>query len=123
MINSKTDHMCLQIVILRSHDRKQLLARDSILQKERRRFLVTCAKLCGASLLLQSIENEIFQAQTCQNNLKYDRACVVTNQDLSNMVYSVCNILKSVNALLSCSAGEICTILCSYVRAREYLHL
>ena len=81
------------------------MARDSILQKQKRRFLVSCAKFCGTSLLLQSIENEIFQSQTCKNNLKYDGACVVMNQDLSTNVTIVCNILKAVNAFMSCAAG------------------
>jgi hypothetical protein len=94
--------------------RKQLLARDSVLQKDRRKFLVSCAKFCGASLLVQSIENEIFQMQTCQTNLQYGGTCVVTNQDLSGSILGFCNILKAVNALLSCAAG-VCISFIYYV--------
>ncbi len=102
------------------------MARDSILQKERRRFLVVCAKLCGASLLIQSVENEIFQVQTCRNNTNYNGACVVTNQDLSDIVTSVCNILKAVNVLLSCAAGTAIVPSCSLIiclRILDYTRL
>jgi hypothetical protein len=82
------------------------LAKDSILQKQRRRFLVLCAKFCGASLIIQSVENEIFQAQTCTTNpLRYEGYCVVTNEDLSSNVLSICNILKAANAVISFAAG------------------
>ncbi len=113
MISSETEKSCASSSLIKC-GRKQLLARDSVLQKERRKFLVSCAKFCGASLLVQSIENEIFQLQTCQPNLQYDGTCVVTNQHLSDIILSSCNILKAVNAFLSCAAG-VCISFIFYV--------
>ena len=100
--------------------RKQLLAKDSILQKQRRRLLVLCAKLCGASVITQCIENEIIQGQRCQTNVAYEGQCVLTNQDMSDTVISMCNVLKALNAILSCAAGAV---LCQCVVAVSPGHL
>jgi len=82
-----------------------LLAKDSMLQKQRRRLLVLCAKFCGSSVITQFIENEIIQAQSCRTSPAHNGQCVLRNEDMSNIVVTAINILKAANAVLSCSAG------------------
>jgi hypothetical protein len=91
-----------------------LLAKDSILQKQRRRLLVLCAKFCGSSVIIQCIENEIIQAQSCRTSPAHNGQCVLRNEDMSDIVVATCNILKAANAILSCSAGVALRHLCFF---------
>ena len=93
--------------------RRQLLAKDSVLQKNRRRFLVLCAKLCAASIFCQVIENEMLQAQSCKIDEKYGGSCVITNQDAEDNVNFFANLLRAVNVLFSGAAG---VVVCVHMR-------
>jgi hypothetical protein len=87
--------------------RRQLLAKDSVLQKNRRRFLVLCARLCAASIFCQVIENEMLQAQSCKIDEKYGGSCVITNQGLEDNVKWFNNLLLAVNMFLSGVSGAV----------------
>ncbi len=107
-------HARMQWTLFSHTNRKMLLAKDSILQKQRRRLLVLCAKFCGSSVIIQCIENEIIQAQSCRTSPAHNGQCVLRNEDMSDIVVATCNILKAANAILSCSAGVALRHLCFF---------